>query len=314
MRIWTYQELRLKVERDLDLEEELFITPAEMLGYANEAIDEAEAEIIKINEDYLLTCAPISFVAGRAVYAMPANIYANKARGIEYLNGSIYYPIRRIRNYHMFDRIQDAMYQPSSTQDYQWYPRNDSAEGGQKMVFIPTPQETPGTTFAVTVANPAVFTKVAHGLTSGAEIYLSTNGSLPTGLKAGRIYTVTTVIDADTFRVSEVPGGADIATSGTQSGTHSYEQFPFRATLWFIRQANRLYLDADICDIPQFANFITQFMKKRCYEKEPGHPTFQQAIVDLDRQRKLMVETLTEMVPDDDNRVQGDFSHYWEHS
>ena len=38
----TYEQLRRKVEKDLDLEEELFITPSEMLGYANEAIEEAE--------------------------------------------------------------------------------------------------------------------------------------------------------------------------------------------------------------------------------------------------------------------------------
>ncbi len=315
MRLWSYQELRRKVEKDLDLEEELFITPSEMLGYCNEAIDEAEAEIVKIDEDYLLTNAPVSLVAGRSVYAMPPNIYANKVRGLEFLSGSIYYPIRRLRRYQKFDRIQDSMYLATSNQDYQWYPKNDSAEGGQKLVLIPTPQVTTAQGVSVTIANPGVLTTPqAHGLSVGQEIYLWTQGTLPTGLKTNRTYLVNTVPSTLTFTLTEAPGGLDIVTTGTQSGVHSFEVFPFQMTLWFIRQANRMFVDADLCDIPQFANFITQFMKKRCYEKEAGHPNYAQAITDLEKQRQMMVDTLTEMAPDDDTRVEGDYSHYSEHS
>ena len=45
MRFWTTSEIVEKIERDCDLEEELFIQSTEMLGYINEAIDDAEAVI-----------------------------------------------------------------------------------------------------------------------------------------------------------------------------------------------------------------------------------------------------------------------------
>jgi hypothetical protein len=39
--IWTLLEIKDKVELDLDLQEETFITSAEMTGYANDAVRSA---------------------------------------------------------------------------------------------------------------------------------------------------------------------------------------------------------------------------------------------------------------------------------
>lgn len=73
----------------------------------------------------------------------------------------------------------------------------------------------------VTIASPAVFTLAAHGLAVGDPVYFTTTGALPTGLVSGQYCFVTAVPNADTFRVSSTPGGADINTSGTQSGVHT---------------------------------------------------------------------------------------------
>lgn len=80
--------------------------------------------------------------------------------------------------------------------------------------------------FTVTIASPAVVTKTAHGFTGGERLRLSTTGALPTGLAPGVDYFVR-YIDANTFNlqtISDVLANTTVNTSGTQSGTHSYQQ------------------------------------------------------------------------------------------
>lgn len=74
----------------------------------------------------------------------------------------------------------------------------------------------------VTIANPAVVTRVAHGLAANDPIYFTTTGALPTGMNPEVIYFVrATNLTANTFEFSATAGGAAIATSGSQSGTHT---------------------------------------------------------------------------------------------
>lgn len=78
-------------------------------------------------------------------------------------------------------------------------------------------------TFTVTVADPAVFTSVDHELYAGDTVWLETTGALPTGLEVDTTYyVIINGITADTFQLSETPGGDPIVTTGTQSGTHSF--------------------------------------------------------------------------------------------
>jgi len=84
-------------------------------------------------------------------------------------------------------------------------------------------QATPPTaTFTVTIASPAVFTKVAHGLSVGTILTFTTTGALPTGLSIATNYFIVSTPTADTFTVSTTRGGTAVTTSGTQSGTHTY--------------------------------------------------------------------------------------------
>lgn len=73
---------------------------------------------------------------------------------------------------------------------------------------------------SITVASPAVITWAAHGLIDGASIKLSTTGVLPTGLVAGVTYFVKSP-GSGSFNLSATVGGAAIATTGGQSGTHT---------------------------------------------------------------------------------------------
>ena len=81
--------------------------------------------------------------------------------------------------------------------------------------------------------------------------------------------------------------------------------------LWYIRNANRIEVNTDVVDIPEFANFIIQYCKVRCYEKE-GHPNMPTAQAKLEFYRQQMTETLNDMIPDGDDEIDPDVSWYLE--
>lgn len=230
MRYWTYLEIKTKIQADLDLEDETFVQPTELLAYANEAIDEAEAEIHSSYEDYFLSRTTVTLVNGTEGYALPSTIYANKIRGVIYKNGTQWHMVQRIRDWRKFEEYTSQLVNPDSGSVIYRYIIDNSTAGTPKMVFSPTPVE------------------------AGSYI-----------------------------------------------------------TVWHYRNANRLTLDADICDIPEFVNFVIQYMKVRCYEKEL-HPNLQMAVAALEQQRQLMKATLANMVPDVDNEIEMDRSHYEEHN
>lgn len=78
----------------------------------------------------------------------------------------------------------------------------------------------PNSTVTITIASPGVLTWNSHPLVNGDKIMLSTTGALPTGLSAGVVYFVVGVT-TNTFKLALTYGGADINTSGSQSGTHT---------------------------------------------------------------------------------------------
>jgi microcystin-dependent protein len=85
-------------------------------------------------------------------------------------------------------------------------------------------------TVTMTIATPAVLTLASHGLATGDGIYFTTTGALPTGLAINTKYWVVK-IDANTFNVSttlaNALAGTKIATSGSQSGTHTMFLTPY---------------------------------------------------------------------------------------
>ena len=77
-------------------------------------------------------------------------------------------------------------------------------------------------TATISIASPAVVTLAAHGFTANQPIRFQSTGALPTGLAIGPTYYVVGggTLLAGSFNVTNVPGGAAINTTGTQSGTH----------------------------------------------------------------------------------------------
>lgn len=73
----------------------------------------------------------------------------------------------------------------------------------------------------ISVATPGVVTQ-PNSYVGGEVIFFQTTGALPTGLVANSAYYVSsTGLSSTSFQVSATRGGASIATSGTQSGTHT---------------------------------------------------------------------------------------------
>jgi hypothetical protein len=140
MDLWTLDQIKTKVMDDLDLHEETFISDSELTAYVNEAIDAAEQEIVKIDEDYFLTYEYLALALGVQVIDFPTGIYASKVRGIVYSNGSERYRIRKIRRRAEFEELDEI----SATGSAEWYRyiiKNDLATG-QKIVLYPAARET----------------------------------------------------------------------------------------------------------------------------------------------------------------------------
>jgi microcystin-dependent protein len=86
----------------------------------------------------------------------------------------------------------------------------------------------------ITITSPGIVTLNGHGFLTGESIYLTTTGSLPTGLTQNILYFVRT-IDTNTFHLYDTYVNATttasttgrVNTSGSQSGTHTLFACPY---------------------------------------------------------------------------------------
>lgn len=82
---------------------------------------------------------------------------------------------------------------------------------------------------------------------------------------------------------------------------------------FYLRNANRIVLTTDLCDIPEFSTFIEAHAKHLAAIKS-GHPDVDALKEERDRQEQLMIDTLAAMTPDEDNLIVPDASAYEEHN
>lgn len=233
----NYTRLQIKnmVMDELDLQDEVFISDDELNNYINKSIDRAEQEIIKINEDYFLTSAPLSIVQGTSDYSLPADIYAQKIRDVVYIDGTLIYQIKRIRDWQKFIKKAVLDLNPSEADYYRYMIKhlNTSPTAPEsKLVLVPPAQETA----------------------------------------------------------------------------------PTKVTIWYIRNANRLTDDTYVLDIPEALNFIIAKTKEQCLAKEFGGTAPADALAETERQMALLVSTLTEAQPDNQNEVETDMTSYYDHN
>lgn len=131
----TYSELKTYLQKELDIEDETFITATELQSYFNEGVDMVEAAIHNIYEDYFLTSVPIFFVSGTQNYSLPSDIYAQKIRRVLYDDGGAKkYVIKQVK------KLEEIMY--IQTPDLYRYVLTNSGTSGIQMTVYPTPSET----------------------------------------------------------------------------------------------------------------------------------------------------------------------------
>ena len=173
--------------------------------------------------------------------------------------------------------------------------------GSGKQLAVTSGASAPGTAYWPYVNSPIAYV-------TGDQVQLYPNpyvagSALPTGLSTGTTYFVIaltpTTIQLATTLVNALAGTA-ITLSSTGTGL-------FNLTVAGT-PANQL---ATTLDIPEFYEFIMQWMKVRCVEKE-GDPRYEAMVAELQSQRKMMVDSLTEMIEDNDTEIQGDYAHYLE--
>jgi len=135
----TWASFKAKVERDLDIQGEVFVRPDELLGYANEAIDEAESEILGLNQDYFLARDTLTLVIDQQAYALPENIFAKKIRRIVYNNGSSVYSVKHLKDWHKFESL--ALSEQFITADVYRYMLVNTTPGQPEILISPNPSE-----------------------------------------------------------------------------------------------------------------------------------------------------------------------------
>jgi hypothetical protein len=225
---WTYAMLRAKIYADIDLEEETFVTPAEFLGYVNDAIDTSEQIVNTLYEDYFLSRAVLTLTTGQELYPLPVDIYAHKIRRVIFSMQGQIHKVQRIPDWKKFEHLALNSYSNSGNV-YSYFLINTSP-GVPQMLVTPLPKET----------GP-------------------------------------------------------------------------NATVWYIRQANRLEVDADILDIPEAYKFIVSYVKEKCMFKEQN-PAYGSQKENTALEKDLLESTLATMVPDADNEIEADYSAYEDHS
>ena len=137
MNLLTLAQIKNKLKYDTDIFDGDFIElDTELLGYINEAIDDAEALIHNLYEDYFLTSSTISLVSGTSEYSLPADTFGAKLRAVHYNDGAKKYELRKIR------KLSETIAPSGQTDDFKYLlvnGTNTDATGSFKLKFYPTP-------------------------------------------------------------------------------------------------------------------------------------------------------------------------------
>jgi len=258
-------------------------------------VDYLEAEIHKldIEDNYFETYAPIPFQAGVQDYALPSNIYANKILRIVWRKNAEIFEIRRLTKLDRYTDIAVMEMFRNNGVPYYYQILNNSPVIGPRIHIVPA-----------MVDSVAVYNTTANR----AQNAVSFTVASATGIAAGQ-FVSGVGIEPGTRVVSVV--GTTVTISEKVQVTVSAGAISFSdqdALMYYIREANRITGDTSIVDAFEFDEFVVQHMIVSCLGKEVGNPRLpleQARLADLQQQ---MISTLTEMVPDQRNEIEPDFS------
>ncbi len=139
----TYADMKLKVERDMDIEDEDFIQTTELLAYFNDAIRECEAHIHKLGleDQYFMTSDAPTLVVGTSDYSMPSDIYLNKIVECVYNDGTRFFEVKRLKGTRKHLKKAEILNYTNNMPIYVYDVTSASAAAGTKWVLVPASKE-----------------------------------------------------------------------------------------------------------------------------------------------------------------------------
>lgn len=145
-KFWTRLEIwtKFKDENDIDDEDD-FVDKAEVTGWMNDAIDQAEAVIHTNYEDYFLKPGNVALTENVDTSDLPTDIYAHKIRSMIYTNGNRIYEITHLPTLQKFLEFRLARSTSASPTDELCYFIVNTTPGAPKIKWSPVPKETSAT-------------------------------------------------------------------------------------------------------------------------------------------------------------------------
>jgi len=135
-----YKEAREKLERDLDIQNEDFISSEELIALFNDAITEAEGVIHKlgVEDEYFFKIDTIPTAEGDTEITLPCDLYQNKIRGLAYReSGTRRYKIQFYRKRNKLINIMDDESVGDVGQDHKAYIQHPDADSGYILNVVP---------------------------------------------------------------------------------------------------------------------------------------------------------------------------------
>lgn len=144
MAYWTLNELRDKIEKDIDLENDTLVQPTEFIGYVNDAVREVvdEMQRLGVEDQYYRIYATLPLILGQKEYAFPADIFKNKITELIYdaQNGDIY-DVRKIKGEDIYKQLHRREYLSSVNDTFMYTIFNFGPTVGDKIRISPTPKK-----------------------------------------------------------------------------------------------------------------------------------------------------------------------------
>jgi hypothetical protein len=303
--LYTWAMILNKIQEDCDLINEPFISNDELLGYCNEAIESSETAVhtIGIEDTYFKATDYIYLIPGQSQYLFPTDIYANKIRKMYYSN-----PMGTTVTTGTLSTTSQVLAVANATGIVQ-----GMSVFGTGIPFTTKVNSVSGNN--VTISN--LPTQNASGVTltfvSIQPVY---------GARRFEVRKIRNLQDTlyfypgddykfDILNLQQAAGGNQLVLYPTPAETGPLVQ------LYYIREMHRMTSSTtdstNVCELPECVNYIFAYMKWRIEIKRRGisSDTAKDRKADVEAEYVLLQQTLKEMVPDENNKVQLDLSAYY---
>lgn len=307
MKIYTYTEAKTKIDNDLDLAEEDFISADEMKGLFNDAIDDAEADIHILYEGYFKKTLKLNL------------LIHNQTQDVTITNGT---PDLIINSTNHGVKIDNRVKFTAFS-----LPGNIASDTYYFVVSV-----IDSNSYKVSATRRGSAVAFVSAGTAVKTVYEGQRYLMPTDIYANKIIHMQFNDGANSYKLIKVKQ-KHIDYLNTRAGTNENYQFDLEhvdptigpelilypagyntgevVTMFYIRNANAIVNDTDRIDIPEFINFIFAYVKYMVSFKE-RNPLLQGFKADMEEQRRKMKETLDTMVPDEETLLEPDTSFYEE--